>query len=31
MNYIMIISFAPEKLEINHDMLSNYCTNTANK
>ena len=22
---------APEKLEISHDMLSNYCSNIANK
>ena len=33
MNYmkcIMIIQLAPEKLKINHDMLSNYCSNIAN-
>ena len=33
MNYmkcIMITQLAPEKLKINHDMLSNYCSNIAN-
>ena len=32
LNCIMIIHpLAPEKLEISHNILSNYCGNTANK
>ena len=31
MNYIMIILLAPEKLKIDHNMLSKYCSNIANE